>query len=44
MMEAAEHRFRTNRPQTRGLNGSGLRRIFFEPKEGARFVIVIHIL
>ena len=40
MMEAAENRFRTNSPQTRRFNGSGLRRIFFEPKVGAGFVVV----
>ena len=44
MMKAAENRFRTNRPQTCRFNGSGLWGVFFEPKVGARFVIVIHIL
>ena len=43
MMKAAENRFRTNRPQTCRFNGSGLRRIFFEPKVGTRFVIVINV-
>ena len=40
MMEAAEHGFRTNSPQTRRLDRTGLWGVLFEPKVGAGFVVV----